>query len=158
MTYAQLPRTLRFLVALAALPLLLAGCSAYEIRGLAVQGDSVSQVSIVPASDARLESFGMPGVVVELWRDPDTPWNSVVATATSDEDGAFVLRINEFGAGWMDERWMIRATSHATQDAAITLELPGAPGSKRVLVEMAGGSSAPGYEAEDLMEQYELYR
>jgi hypothetical protein len=158
MTITALPRTLRRLVTLAALLTLLGGCSTYELRGLVVQGDGASQVSLVSSGDARLENFPVKGVLVELLRDPDAPWHSVVASATSDENGAFVLRVSEFGTGWMDERWMIRATARATQDASLTLQLPGSPGSQRVLVEMLGGSTAPGYEAEDLMEQYELYR
>jgi hypothetical protein len=158
MTVTSLPRTLRRLVTLVALSMLFGGCSTYELRGLVVQGDGVSHVSLVPSSDARLENFPVKGVLVELLRDPDAPWHSVVASATSDANGAFVLRVNEFGTGWMNEQWMIRATAHGTQDASLTLQLPGSPGSQRVLVEMVAGSTAPGYEAEDLMEQYELYR
>ena len=117
--------------------LFLCGCG-YRIEGRAVPG-GFGTVTWVDAEDQRLQQRGIPGVRVQLVRDPDRMRREVVAEATSAADGSFTLDTRSFGAGWMDERWEITASGPGSSAAATRTELPMNASDRRLLIELGQG-------------------
>lgn len=121
--------------------LLLSGCG-YRIEGRAVPG-GFGTVTWVDADDQRLQQRGMPGVRVQLVRDPDRMRREVIAESTSAADGSFTLDTRSFGVGWMDERWEIVASGPGVS-AATRTELPMDASQRRLLIELGRGGHSPG--------------
>lgn len=119
----------------------LAACG-YRIEGHAVSG-GFGSMTWVDSADPRLQARGVPGVRIQLVRDPDRMRREVVAEATSSEDGSFILETRTFGAGWMDERWEITASRAGFGATTTRIELPVDPSSRRLLVEMDRGGGDP---------------
>ena len=145
----------------AAALLCLSGCGSYKLQGRAVQGD-MSGVWIVDKSDPRLSDPsshpGLSGVAISVIRDPQSLGGKVVANGSSDGNGVISLTIGEFGAGWMDEQWEIRAARNGYLPAVNLLSLPGKLGDKRILVVLAKGYQPETGQEENLIEQYERFR
>jgi hypothetical protein len=125
------------LAALTASALTATGCG-YQLQGRATS-DGFGSVILVHPQDARLGGAGVPGVRVQLVRDPDRMRREVVAETVSDAKGDFTLKTSSFGAGWMDERWEIVATRSGYASAQSRLELPLDTSAVRVLVELERG-------------------
>lgn len=121
---------------------LLTGCG-YQLQGRVVQG-GFGTISLVDPTDQRLEQQGVPGVRVQLVRDPNRMRREVIAEASTDADGAFTLETRSFGAGFLDERFEMVATRPGFGAAQSTMELPMDPSKRRVLVEMQRGGSGSG--------------
>ena len=136
---------------------LAAGCSNYTLRGRAVQGD-ISGVWIVDDSDPRLADPGLAGVNISIKRDPQSLGGRVISTASSDGQGDIAISFEEFGAGWMDEQWEIRAARTGYQSAVNLLELPWKRGDKRILVVLTQGYQPAQPQEESLIEQYERFK
>jgi hypothetical protein len=132
------------------------GCGAYQVQGRVVRGPE-SAVEFVSADDPRLEGPGVSSANVDVIRDPKSLGRETVAALRSDDGGDFVLRINEAGAGWMDEEWRIRcyAAGFGNADRLVRLD---SGGDVRLLITLAPGFSVPPVEEEDLWEQYEVHR
>ena len=126
-------------IALLAPLALLAGCG-YRLQGRVIEG-GFGTVAVVEDTDDRLQAVGVQGVRVQLVRDPNRLSREVIASATSNRDGAFTLETKTFGAGWTDERWEIIATRGGYGPAQSPIELPIDPGSRRLLVELERGGS-----------------
>ncbi len=107
-----------------------------------VQG-GFGTVTVVPVDDRRLLSEGVPGVRVQLVRDPTRMSREVVCETTSGSDGTFLLETKTFGAGWMDERWELIASSQGFQGAQSYIELPHDPSTRRLVIEIPRGASLP---------------
>jgi hypothetical protein len=89
----------------------------------------------------------VPGVRVQLVRDPNRMRREVIAEASTDADGVFTLETRSFGAGFLDERFEMVATRPGFGVAQSTMELPMDPSTRRVLVEIQRGGSGPNSSA-----------
>mgnify|MGYP006283566179 CR=1 FL=1 len=118
---------------------MLTGCG-YQLQGRVVQG-GFGTISLVDPTDQRLQVQGVPGVRVQLVRDPQRLNREVIATCSTARDGSFTLETKTFAAGWTDERWEIIASRPGYGTAHAPLELPLDPSKRRVLVEMQRGAS-----------------
>jgi hypothetical protein len=123
----------------------LTGCG-YQLQGRVVQG-GFGTISLVEPTDQRLQVQGVPGVRVQLVRDPNRMRREVIAEASTDADGVFTLETRSFGAGFLDERFEMVATRPGFGVAQSTMELPMDPSTRRVLVEIQRGGSGPNSSA-----------
>lgn len=130
--------TRAFVLASAAALGLLAGC-AYTLEGRAVEGHGTIEVG----EASMLESGGrpIPGVSVVLIRDPTKGNRAQVASAVSGKDGTFKLVVSDFGAGWMQEDWQVRASRSGYQNVETITALPAGTGGQLMLVGLARGRS-----------------
>ena len=143
------------LIALGFLPI---GChSSYTLRGRAVEGE-FSMLDFVGPHDEMLASPGIANAEVRIWRDPTRPNRSLVATERSRSDGGIAIPLSAFGAGWMEEQWLIEVVrpGYDTVSQLVTLPSPGSD--ERLLVILAEGASVQPTMPENLWEEYERYR
>ena len=125
----------------AAATFVLGGCDAYTLQGHVVNGQ-YNMLELVPSNDPRLREPGMAGVRVEAIRNPGSLGKEVVAGATSGRNGDVRLVINEFGAGWMDEAWLLRARIGNNWFAESQTELPKASSDLRLLIVISPGTGS----------------
>lgn len=102
--------TLRTFVKAFTLPVALAltGCG-YVIEGRVVQGEMAS--ADWSSKGDLVAGAPVSGATVTIIRDPDRLSRAVVGTALTGADGTFRLAVGGFGAGWMDEEWLIVASA-----------------------------------------------
>ncbi len=131
------------------------GCGSYVIQGKVVAGP-ISHMAFVAQDDMRLGEAGMDQVRVTLRRDPDRLSTRVVAYVTTGSDGKFSLVVNELGAGWMEEQWLLLARKGGFQNATRNQPLTMKHREMRLLVTMTPGYSEPDPH-EDLMDQFEQF-
>jgi hypothetical protein len=84
----------------------LAGC-ATTINGVAYRGD----MSVIDwAEPNAMPAQGQPaaGASITVMRDPTRPSREVVGRGVAGQDGTFSIKLDAFGAGWMEEEWLIR--------------------------------------------------
>ena len=130
----------RYLTLLSGLLVLVAGgCGGYTLQGHAIRG-SYNTVELVPSDDPRLNDPGLSGVRVEAIRDPDSLGKSVGGSTISGGNGRINLAIGEFGAGWMDEQWDLRASMGSDYFAQRRMMLPRSGSDLRLLVVVAPGT------------------
>lgn len=122
-----------------------AGC-AYRLEGRVVDG--FGGASVVREGDEEARKSGIPGVAIELVRDAGTMNRAVAARATSDSSGRFELEIDGFGAGWMQEDWLLRARRNGFETVEQQVDLPGDPKGRVMVLGMARGRSRPFREPE----------
>jgi hypothetical protein len=134
-----------------------AGCSSYVIKGTVVPG-AVSDMTFVETNDSRLREPPLTNVRITVQRNPDDLSREMVGTDISDSFGRFVIQVDEFGTGWMDEVWLIRATKPGFKTASSKVRLDLEKKKQRLLIIMAPGLSSAPQEEEDLMEEYREYR
>ncbi len=156
------------LLAAACLPL--AGCG-YTIHGRVVRGE----MGIIDWMPGPGDASGEPvaGAVVTVVRDPNGMHPEEAGRATSGPDGSFTLSVSGFGAGWMDEMWLIKAAKGGVGTAEWTDHLPGSPSGQTLVVTLAPsanngpqgaydamwkGDVGQGESAESLMKEAEKYR
>ncbi|MHC4140561.1 MAG: hypothetical protein ACYSUF_01335 [Planctomycetota bacterium] len=133
------------------------GCSSYVIKGTVISG-SVSDMLFVESNDSRLREPPLTNVRLTVQRNPDDLNRQMAGTDISDAHGRFVITLDEFGTGWMDEVWLIRATKGGFKTASSRQRLDAEKKQLRLLVIMAPGLSSAPQEEEDLMEEYREYR
>jgi hypothetical protein len=121
------------------------GCS-YELQGKVVEG--FGAVAIGRGDDPEASKSGVPGATIELVRDAGTMNRTVAARATADGNGRFTLDVQSFGAGWMEEAWVLRVRRSGFQTIEDEVQLPREPKGRLVVVSMARGRSAPFREPE----------
>ncbi|MGI9014209.1 MAG: hypothetical protein ACR2GY_08165 [Phycisphaerales bacterium] len=154
-------RSERFIVCLQLLvsmlaPLIVSGCggNSYAIEGRVVRGE-LPYITLVAADDPALElGEGIDGARITLIRDPNQLNRTAAASTRSRDGGWFVLDVQSFGAGWMDEEWEVQAAS-GSRAAQTVLRLPARPGGKVLLVILAPGALP---SDENLMGEVERYR
>ena len=134
------PPAVPVLLATLALPALLAGC-AYRLEGKVVEGLNGAQVT--DASNADAQRGGIPGASVELIRDPQRPTRQRVAQANADKNGRFVLTVESFGAGWMQEQWELRVRRSGYENIQEEIDLPSSPDGRLLLVGLTRGRATP---------------
>jgi hypothetical protein len=137
--------------------LLAGGCSSYKIEGRVVRGSS-SDLAFVSPDDPRLAHAGVSDATIAVDRDPGTLGRTNVATVKSDGGGRFSIPINAFGAGWMDEEWVIEAGRGGSETVKRVLRLPAAKDGRRLLIVLADGPVSVPVGQEDLWEQYERFK
>jgi hypothetical protein len=130
-----------------ALVAVLTGCG-YHLSGRVVEG-GFDSVDMLPKSQAA-DVGGAPlvGAMVELYRDPQTPKRKLVGTARTDDRGEFTMVLQDFGAGWMEERWLVRIRRNGYKGAEQTVELPGSPDGWRMVGTLTRGRAVPFSEPE----------
>ncbi|MHC4246523.1 MAG: hypothetical protein GWP75_11340 [Planctomycetia bacterium] len=122
---------------------LLGGCGGYVLKGRAVVG-AYNTIELVDKDDPRLADRGTPGVRVEAIRDPQSLGRKIVATANSGGDGTIRLAISDFGAGFLEEEWELKAAMGGASYTANVFELPFDSDSVRLLVVVKPGSGRAG--------------
>jgi hypothetical protein len=151
----RLPHMAALMIALLTIPAL-GGCNGYAVRGKVVRGP-YSLMTFVEADDARLGDEPIPNVQVIIHRDPGKLSAAVAGRAVSAPDGSFSIALNQFGAGWMEEQWLIEAKRPRFQTAEDIRPLPRAGERMMLLIMLAPGLSSDRPD-EDLMKQYERFR
>jgi hypothetical protein len=134
-----------------------AGCSSYVIKGTVIPG-AVSDMIFVESNDSRLREPPLTNVRITVQRNPDDLSRQMVGTDISDAHGRFVITLDEFGAGWMDEVWLLRATKAGFKTTSSRHRLDADKKKQRLLVIMAPGLSSGPQDEEDLMEEYREHR
>ena len=118
----------------------LGGC-AYRLDGKVVDG--FGSATVGRTDDADAHKGGIGGASVELIRDTGTMNRSVAARAVSGSDGRFTLDVQGFGAGWMDERWLLRVRRNGCENVESEMSLPSSTSGRLLIVTMARGRSTP---------------
>ena len=136
--------------------MLLSGCSAYMLQGKVVRGE-VSDIELVYAGDERLSGPAAGGVEVRVTRDPTTMNRKLVGRTRSDAGGEFVIIMEDFGTGWMQEQWLVQAVGPGYQNAETMMELPSKNSKWRILITVAQGVSEP-IRDNDIMEDLEQFK
>jgi len=137
---------------------LLGGCSSgYALRGKVVEG-GISTIAAVDRADDRLAEQGVGDVQIRVYRDPGRLSQELAATGVSHADGSFEIAISAFGAGWMDEEWLIQTYREGYANAETVMRLPGDTVRRPVLIQLRRGAASPMRGREDLMEEIERYR
>jgi hypothetical protein len=138
---------------------LLGGCGGYVLQGRAVVG-AYNTIELVDKDDPRLADRGTPGVRVEAIRDPQSLGRKIVASANSGGDGTIRLAISDFGAGFLEEQWELKAAMGGANYTANLFELPFDSDSVRLLVVVQPGSGTPGgslqMEAERELDNFDI--
>ena len=106
----------------------------------------------------QLEKEGVGDVSISVYRDATQLNQRLVATGRSDARGGIAIAIDEFGAGWMQEQWMIQAYRPGYEAIESLVTFPQAKENMRMLVILTEGWSPPPQEPEDLWEEYRKYR
>lgn len=148
---------------LTALPLLLVtliavstGCSSYVLQGRVVHG-AANDMAFVAGDDARLADAPVPSARISVYRDPDKLSRKMSGTGLSDAHGVFSIQIDELGAGWMDEEWLVQASKAGYRTASAKQRLTGGTKKMQLLIIMApGAADAP--REDDLLKQYERFK
>ena len=145
-----MPTAARILPLLLIAVLTLAGCEAYALRGIVVEGQ-VSRIMVVDASDERLQSIGLPGARVEFVLDPNTLRPIPAGTVLADEFGRFELPVDEAGAGFLQYALCVRATLR--NFGTVWQQMPLPPAGKRLIIVMAEGVHQSGGPEPDIIEE-----
>lgn len=152
---SAIPSAVRTLCVLACM--LSAGC-AYRLEGKVVEG--FGSVTVGRGNDPDAALRGVPGAAVELIRDAGSMRRAVAARATSGADGRFVLEVDGFGAGWMEERWQLRARRSGFENVETEVDLPGSPSGRLMVVSMHRGRSRAFQDPENarsIMEEAKIW-
>lgn len=148
-------RPLLIVMLFAAAGLFMPGCG-YTLRGKVVRGQ-VSSIEMVHEIDQRLQQPAVANVEVRVIRDPANLNRHVVGQTRSGGEGDFSTSLGDFGAGWMQEQWLIQARQSGYQNAEQLMKLP-AKGSKwRILITLAPGD-ATSLDKDDVMQDYEKFK
>lgn len=152
------PRSLHFVVHFLTGLVVLTGCSSYAIRGRVIAG-GLSHSMFTSIDDPTLAA-GQPlaGATIVLYRDPDQLNRAIAAEARSSADGWFVLPVDAFGAGWMEESWEVVVRAPGRHPVQSSIVLPGSPGDARLLVVMSPGRDVLDTDMTDPMDDYERYK
>ena len=145
---------------IALLAAILPGCGeGYVLRGRVIQSE-ISFVTVVDASDPRLNDDtveGIPGVSLHLQMDPGKINRETITREISGPDGGFALHVSNFGAGWMEYDVGLYARKPGQTPAQHFFRLP--PDSKRILIMMAPGRDQDLGEDRNLhLDDYERLR
>lgn len=135
----------------------LPGCGGYVINGKVVRGEW-REILFVDPADERLDGVGLPHVRVSIDRDPEVLGRRTVGWTSSDNQGRFAIHLDEFGAGWMVERWGIRASRQGYQTVDALVKLPRKGSGRQLLIVLPAGSSGADEANETLLEQYERFK
>lgn len=134
--------------------LTLVGCDSFIIQGKVVQGSS-GTMHFVSDDNTGLESLGLEGAKITVYRDPDSLGSIVAGTAVSDDQGRFVIKLDAFGAGWMLEQFRIVAQRQGYANVLWQQSLSAEHEQQRLLIIMGLGFAEP-VSRDELWKQYEI--
>lgn len=137
--------------------LFLCSCGSYTLRGKVIEGFD-SDVTVVSADDPRLNEPGIRQVRINVHRDPGGLAQELAGSGLSDADGTFAIELSAFGAGWMDETWLVETTRSGYRNAQRTIRLPSNTNRRQLLIIVAPGTATPSEHRDDLWEDYRRYR
>ena len=133
------------------------GGGGYRLEGKVVTG-GYSMMEFVPADDPRLQERGIGNVKLVIHRDGNKSWPKWVADGTSAPSGMINIPINEFGAGWMIEQWLIEAFKPGYVTLNSIMTLPSQKSGRKLLIMMAPGQAQPLRPRNELLDQYDRFR
>jgi hypothetical protein len=137
-----------------------AGCNTYTLKGKVVRGD-VSSIELVHEMDPRIKpqtAGGIPHVEVRVFRDPNTMNKHMSGRERTGNDGNFSINLGDFGAGWMQEQWLVQAALYGFENANYMGSLPSKNSKTRLLITLAPGTFTPSEESADYMQDYEQFK
>lgn len=129
------------------------GCESFVIQGKVVQG-SISTMNFVSHENKGLDIVGLAGAKITVYRNPDSLSTKVAGTAISDDQGRFVIKLDDFGAGWMIEQWNIIAQKRGYANVFLQQSLTSDHEQQTLLVTMTPGYSQP-VSRDALWKQYQ---
>ncbi len=148
--------TIRFASALAA-AVLLTGCG-YTLHGRVVEAGWSGMV-IAPSAKEAAAGQGVPGVRIAIYRDPGRLSQELIATGTSADDGTFAISLpGAFGAGWMEEVWLIQASRRGFTSIEETIALPLSSASRPLIINIMPGRSTPFAAPDDFHRDIERFQ
>jgi hypothetical protein len=134
------------------------GCGGgYALRGKVVEGNA-SIITVTDRSDGQLQHTGISGVQIRIYRNPGRLNQELIASGVSQADGRFEIPIRAFGAGWMDEEWLIETYRSSYRNAEMMLRLPANTNKRPLLIMLARGQAAPFRGRDDVIREIERYR
>jgi hypothetical protein len=138
----------------------LGGCNTYTLKGKVVRGET-SSVELVHEMDPRIRAVapgGVGNVDVRVYRDPDTMNKKLSGRERTETDGMFSIGLGDFGAGWMQEQWLIQAACTGYANAELTTRLPSKNAKTRLLITLAPGTATDPDAAEDYLQDFEEFK
>lgn len=132
------------------------------LRGRVVEGPGAG-MSLVSADDPQMHAAGSgayPGIAgahVAVTRDPGRGSRQLVGEAASAADGSFAIPIDAFGAGWMEEEWLLQAWARGYRTVEHVTPLP-LNGGTRLLIVLTPGAAIEPRRPEDLMKEADRFR
>lgn len=149
------------LAALLLTVIMLPGCSAYQIRGTVVEGRTPG-VYVVDSSDARLKQTAVADALIQATLDPEKLRPKLLRGTQSDEQGAFAIPVEDFGAGLLEYSLglFVDADGYSGTETVEPIALPG-PGKQLLVVVSAGRSkrtTRPGNTTENLLDEAEKFK
>jgi hypothetical protein len=142
--------------ALLAVLAVLTGCGGYRVQVVAIES-SVADARFVDADRVPADALPVGDARVTMYRDPGSLRESAAGDVRTSSDGRGTLRIDGFGAGWMDEQWRIEVTAPGHEAVSVIRRLPGSGERLILLVELrSGASSLP--RRDDPIEEYRRFR
>jgi len=145
-----------FMMALLTVVFALSGCG-YTLRGKVVRGDS-SRIELIHEIDQRLKQPGLGNVEVVVRRNPKSPNPEMVGRTRSDAGGEFAAGLKDFGAGWMQEQWLVQARLTGYQNASSVMQLPAKDSKWRLLITLAPGESSPFDAHEEIIQDLDRFK
>jgi hypothetical protein len=136
--------------------LALPGCG-YTLKGKVLRGDA-SNVDLMHDIDQRYKQQGMANVEVVVRRNPKDPNPELIGRTRTDAFGNFSMSIKEFGAGWMEEQWLVQARLAGHQNASAVMKLPAKDSKWGLLITLAPGTETPLDMHEEIMEDVERFK
>lgn len=118
------------------------GCGTYTLQGKVIQGN-VSSIEIVHKMDERLHAKGVANAEVLVRRDPKGLNMHLAGKDRSSATGDFAIRINEFGAGWMEEQWLVQSAAAGHRNTESLTKLPPQGNKWMLLITLAPGQTSP---------------
>lgn len=133
------------------------GCGGYTMRGKVIEGFTPG-IYTIDASDSRLNSRGVSEVRIVVYRDPGRLSQELVASGVSGPDGSFAIPLDAFGAGWMEETWMIQTSRRGYRNVETIMKLPSNTEKRPLLIVVNEGHADDLPQQEDLWREAEKYR
>lgn len=152
---------MRSLAALMLAALMLPGCSSYQIRGTVVEGRAPG-VYVVDSSDARLKQTAVADAQIQATLDPEKLRPKLLRPTQSDEQGAFAIPVEDFGAGLLEYSLglFVDADGYSGTQTPEPIALPG-PGKQLLVVVAAGRGKRPprtNGNTENLLDEAEKFK
>jgi hypothetical protein len=148
-------KPLAFAVLIAAFTLL-PGCG-YTLRGKVVRGET-SSIEMVHEIDPRLKAPGIMNAEVMVRRDPKSPHPEMVGRTRTGDEGNFAMNIGQFGAGWMEEQWLVQAGMTGFTNAQQMSKLPPSGGKWQLLITLGPGQAAPLDQPDQITQEIDRYK
>lgn len=134
----------------------MSGCGGYTLRGKVIRG-TASSIEVVHEVDPRLKQPGIANLEVRVVRDPSTLNRHVAGQSRTDGEGAFATYLSGFGAGWMEEQWLIQTSMSGYQNAEQIMKLPPKGSQWRLLITVTPGAATP-VDTESLTDEADKYK